>query len=195
MVTKNYRIWASMNNVPLDESLANEENGGVDEDDMDLDVDDGADVPQSPLVVGMLPTYSPILTKLAGKEYFPPELHATLDGRAAQTGPNGPRPRKRKVLELQETRHMMMDDAQNANDKDDDGQKALQQLDRFESLPENQDSAELNLAEDEEDYEDLDEEYEDDEEGDYNAETFFDGGDDDVEEDFGSEDEGEEPTY
>ncbi len=37
MVTKNYRIWASLNNILLDESPADDANAAAEEDDMDVD--------------------------------------------------------------------------------------------------------------------------------------------------------------
>ncbi len=132
-----------------------------------------------------------------GKEFFPPELHATLDGLDGPQGVNGRRPKRRKVLELQDAKQMAFGNNENqADGRKEDDKKALSQLAKFESLPENQENTELDLVEDEEDYDEVEDEvYEDDEEGDYNAEGFFDGGDDDMEDDYGEEGAAEEATY
>ncbi len=80
-------------------------------------------------------------------------------------------------------------------ESDSSGKEALKQLARFESLPENQGEHGAGPRRGRGGLRgDRDEVYEDDEEGDYNAEGFFDGGEDDGDDNFGG-DAGEEAIY
>lgn len=134
------------------------------------------------------------------KELFPPELWPTLDGnddgRLGKGGANAKNMRDR-VLALSDVTSLRTAEDIFQTKKAEDGDaagadgetgthKALEQLEKFKNVGlDNEDNVEFDLVEDEGDYDEVeDEEYDDDEEGDYNAEAAFDNGDDD---DYGDE--------
>lgn len=132
------------------------------------------------------------------KELFPPELWPTLDGNDdGRLGKSGAGNKNRgRVLALSDVTSLRTaEDIFFQNKKTEDGgdgtgesgtHKALEQLEKFKNVGlDNEDNVEFDLVEDEGDYDEVeDEEYDDDEEGDYNAEAAFDNGDDD---DYGDE--------
>ncbi|OAA67941.1 DNA-directed RNA polymerase 3 subunit [Niveomyces insectorum RCEF 264] len=108
------------------------------------------------------------------KELFPAELWPTLD-----------ETRARAVRDIFATQRPADVDDEAGGDGGDGAvtgtHKALEQLEKFKNVGlDNEDNVEFDLVEDEGDYDEVeDEEYDDDEEGDYNAEAAFDNGDDD----------------
>lgn len=133
------------------------------------------------------------------RELFPPELRPTLSG---EDGPLQQHRRRLgagtgRTLALSEVTTLRTadeifhrqttlaaDEGGNGNgplEGEGDTRKALAQLEKFKNVGlDNEDNVEFDLVEDEGDYDEVeDEEYDDDEEGDYNAEAAFDNGDDD----------------
>lgn len=142
--------------------------------------------PPSPSHVTRPQKGRPWLTALPlDKEFFPTELHATLDGEDEEDAPRGVK--KRRVLELSEVTTLKSAEDIFGQQPLTNQKKALEQLERFEKSEKGQapDTA-LDMMED--DYESEEQDYDDDEDGDYNAEGNFDNGEDD-EDDHGDDDE------
>ncbi len=142
------------------------------------------------------------------RELFPPELWPALDGEdggrpSAAAGPAATKGQGRgRVLALSDVTLRTTQEAVFGREKPGSGaaagvddsatgtHKALEQLEKFKNVGlDSDDNVEFGLVEDEGDYDEVeDEEYDDDEEGDYNAEAAFDNGDnDDYGDDFGDD--------
>ncbi|CAK7217616.1 DNA-directed RNA polymerase III subunit C31 [Sporothrix bragantina] len=130
------------------------------------------------------------------RELFPPELWPTLDGNDDGKLGGAKKSTRDRVLALSDVTALRTAEdifqtrrtgAEGADGGAESGtHKALEQLEKFKNVGlDNEDNVEFDLVEDEGDYDEVeDEEYDDDEEGDYNAEAAFDNGDDD---DYGDE--------
>jgi DNA-directed RNA polymerase III subunit RPC7 len=140
------------------------------------------------------------------KEFFPPELHATLDG---DDEPSGPAAKRRRVgpktlglstiTSYKTAEELFLPDGQQVGDMG----KALQILDTVQKQTENGDEEAFLSGEDDDDWvkgngeddEDgnveEDDQYEDESGDDYNAEAYFDGNQDDEDYDEGGDDGGD----
>lgn len=144
------------------------------------------------------------------KEFFPPELHATLDG---EDEPSGAANKRRRVgpktlglssiTSYKTAEELFLPETQPAGaDGDANLDKALQLLNTLEKRNEDGDEEAFLSGEDDDDWvknngeDDEDnnaeeeDQYEDDDDDDYNAEAYFDGNNDDDDDDGGGGDEG-----
>lgn len=114
---------------------------------------------------------------------FPAELHATLnDEDHPGTGKATARNKKKtmtlsKVTTLRTAKEIFNVDGSNAETAEDRQKKVLEELTRLDETAGGEDEEDFDL--DGQDYEEMDEVYDDEDGGDYDAEGYFDGGDDD----------------
>ncbi|EJT78157.1 hypothetical protein GGTG_03259 [Gaeumannomyces tritici R3-111a-1] len=124
------------------------------------------------------------------KSFFPEELHATLDGddTAARSRGKGA---KKKVLTLSDVHSLRTaEDIFGRNETAEEQKRRLEALEKGEAGEDENDI--LDPDDEEMMEEEIDDEYEDSDEGDYNAEAYFDGNDYD---DYDEGDDGAEGIY
>ncbi|EHA47981.1 hypothetical protein MCOR27_007795 [Pyricularia oryzae] len=121
------------------------------------------------------------------KTLFPAELHDTLDGNdgAGKSGRGGAG--KKKVLTLSDVHSLRTaEDIFGRNETEEERKK------RLEALAKEEEDGDLDAEDEEGMEEEMDDEFEDSDEGDYNAEAYFDGNDYD---DYDEGDDGAEGIY